>query len=152
MKKLFAPLLLALAVLFAGGCANVAEISTLGLEAEMVKLHRTADGEVRVTWRIRNPNIVSYVFTKNQLKVSIDGAPVGLINDPTRFGVPTMKQHDITVVLTPNGPAATDIINRAIAKGSASYSLEATIWMLVVDEKAEKFVLTASGTIPATAD
>jgi len=152
MKKLLTPLLLVLAVLFAGGCTNVAEISTLGLQADLVKLQKTSGGEVRITWRVRNPNVVSYVLTKSMLKISLDGAPVGLVNDPTRFGLPTMNQYELTSVLVPNGPAATDIINRAIAKGSAGYSLEATIWMLVVDQKSEKFVLTASGSIPATAE
>ena len=152
MKKLLAPLLLALAVLFAGGCANVAEVSTVGLHADLVKLHRTASGEVRVTWRVRNPNIVAYVLTRSALKISLDGAPVGIANDPSRFGVPTLNQVEQTAVLVPNGPAAVDIINRAVAKGSANYSLEATIWMLVVDDKSEKFTLTASGSIPATGE
>ncbi len=148
MKKLLAPLFLLLAGLWLGGCANVARISTSGLEADLVRLNRAANGEIHVTWRVRNPNIVSYVLTKSNLRVSIDGAPVGLITEPTRLGVPTMNQVEQTSVLVPNGAAAVDIINRAIEKGSASYSFEATVWMLVVDDKSEKFTLTGSGTIP----
>ncbi len=152
MKKLLAPLLLVLAVLLAGGCANVAEISTKGLHADLVRVQKAPNGEVRVTWRVSNPNIVAYVLTKSALKVSIDGAPVGVANDPKRFGVPSMNQIEQTTVLVPNGPAATEIIDRALAKGSANYALEATIWMLVVDEKSEKFVLTTNGSVPVTAE
>lgn len=152
MKKLLAPLLLALAVLLIGGCTNVAEISTLGLEADLIRLQRAANGEVRVTWRVRNPNIVAYVLTKGELRITLDGAPVGLASDTHRFGVPALNQIEQTAVLTPNGPAAADIIARAVAKGSAQYTLEATLWMLVVSDKSEKFTLSASGTIPATAE
>ena len=152
MKKLLAPLFLLLAGLWLGGCTNVAEVSTSGLQADLVRLQRADNGEIRVTWRVRNPNIVAYVLTRSSLRVSLDGAPVGLVTDTTRLGVPTMNQIEHTSVLVPNGSAATDIINRAIAKGSASYALDATVWMLIVDDKSEKFTLTASGTILTTAE
>jgi hypothetical protein len=152
MKKLLAPLFLLLTALWLGGCTNIAEVSTSGLQADLVRLQRTANGEVRVTWRVRNPNIVAYVLTKTSFRLSLDGAPVGLMTDTTRVGVPSMNLVEQTAVLVPSGPAAADIISRAIAKGSANYSFEATLWMLVVDDKSEKFSLTASGTIPATAE
>jgi hypothetical protein len=152
MKKLLAPLFLLLAALGLGGCSNIAVISTSGLQADIVSLQRTGGGEVRVTWRVRNPNVVAYVLTKTSMRLSLDGAPVGLVTDNTRLGVPTMNLVEQTSVLVPNGPAAVDIINRAIAKGSADYSFEATVWMLVVDDKSEKFSLTGNGTIPVTAE
>lgn len=152
MKKLLAPLFLLLAGLWLGGCSNIAEISTSGLQADLVRLQRAGNGEIRVTWRVRNPNIVAYVLTKSSLRISLDGAPVGVVTDPTRFGVPPMNQIEQTTVFVPNGPAAADLINRAIAKGSANYSFEATVWMLVVDDKSEKFTLTGSGTIPTSAE
>lgn len=152
MKKLLAPLFLLLAALWLGGCANVAEVSTSGLQADLVRLQRTGGGEIRVTWRVRNPNVVAYVLTKSAFRLSLDGAPVGLVTDTTRVGVPSMNLVEQTAVLVPNGLAAADIINRAIAKGSANYTFEATLWMLVMDDKSEKFTLTASGTIPATAE
>ncbi len=152
MKKLLAPFFLLLAALWLGGCTNIAEVSTSGLQADLVRLQRTANGEVRVTWRVRNPNIVAYVLTKTSFRLSLDGAPVGVVTDATRIGVPSMNQVEQTAVLTPNGPAAADIISRAIAKGSANYTFEATLWMLVVDDKSEKFSLTASGTVPVTAE
>jgi hypothetical protein len=152
MKKLLAPFFLLLASLWLGGCSNIARISTSGLQADLVSLQRTGTGEVRVTWRVRNPNIVAYVLTKSAFRISLDGAPVGVVTDNTRVGVPTMNMVEQTAVLVPNGPAATEIINRALAKGSADYSFQATLWMLVVDDKSEKFTLVGSGKIPATAE
>lgn len=152
MKKLFAPLLLLLALIAAAGCTNYVVHSTAGLQTDLVSLQRTAGGEVRVTWRVRNPNVVAYVLTSVTHRISLDGAPVGTVTDGSRFGVPTANAVERTGVLVPNGPAAGEIIAQAIAKGSASYAVDSTLWMLVIDNKTEKFSLSSSGTIPATAE
>ncbi|MDQ5977087.1 MAG: hypothetical protein QG602_59, partial [Verrucomicrobiota bacterium] len=77
MKKLFAPLLLSLAVLFVAGCSSNMQIVTAGLRAELLRLQRMPSGDVQVTWRVNNPNVVPYVITRANLKVSLDGKAVG---------------------------------------------------------------------------
>lgn len=152
MKKLFLPLLVSLFALLLSSCASHIEASTAGLRAELVKLQRTAGGDVQVTWRVRNPNVVAYVLTKSSLKITLDGVAVGTVDAEKRFGIPSMNQADQTGVLTTTSPAASQAVNQAIARGSASYNLSAALWLLVVDDDIEKFTLTASGTVPAGAE
>jgi LEA14-like dessication related protein len=148
MKKLFLPLLVSLFAFLLSSCASHIEASTAGLRAELVKLERAANGDVQVTWRVRNPNVVAYVLTKSALKISLDGVPVGTVEAEKRFGIPSMNQVDQTGVLTAPGPSASQAISQAIARGSANYTLNAGLWLLVVDDDIEKFSLTASGTVP----
>ena len=63
-----------------------------------------------------------------------------------------MNQIEQTSVLKVAGPAAGEAITRAVARGSSGYSLSATLWLLMRDEDVEKFTLTASGTVPASAE
>lgn len=152
MKKLFAPLLLTLAFLLLGGCANNMAVITAGLRADLVRLQRADNGDIRVTWRVRNPNVVGYVLTKQAIKVSIDGVPIGTVNSEERIGIPATNQAERTNVLTVASPAARQAIEQALARGSANYDLNATIWLLIVDDDIEKFSLTNSGTVPAGAE
>jgi LEA14-like dessication related protein len=152
MKKLFLPLLISLFALLLSSCASHIEASTAGLRAELVKLQRTASGDIQVTWRVRNPNVVAYVLTKSSLKITLDGVAVGTVDAEKRFGIPSMNQVDQVGMLTATSPAASQAINQALARGSASYNLNAVLWLLVVDDDFEKFTLTASGTVPASAE
>lgn len=152
MTKLFAPLLLTLAALFLGGCGSHTEVITAGLRTDLVSVKRAASGDIQITWRVRNPNVISYVLTKHAIKVSLDGVPVGTATGTSRFGIPSMNQVDQTSVLTVTDPAASQALAQALARGSASYKLDATLWLLIVDEDIEKFNLTGSGTVPVTAE
>jgi len=148
MKKLFLPLLVSFLALILGGCVSNAVESTAGLRIELVRLQRTGNGDIQVTWRAQNPNVVAYVLTKSSLKISLDGVAVGTVDAQTRFGIPSMNQVDQTGVLVTADPAASQAVEQALARGSASYTLNATLWLLVIEEDIEKFTLTAAGTVP----
>jgi hypothetical protein len=152
MKKLFAPLLFILAALVLGGCGSNTAVMTAGLRADLVRLQRAGNGDVQVTWRVQNPNVVGYVLTRSIIKLTLDGVPVGTLTSQERIGIPSMNQAERTAVLAIANPAAGAAIEQALARGSASYTLNATMWMLVVDQEFEKFTLTGSGTVPAGAE
>lgn len=147
MKKLFAPLLASLAVLLLGGCGSSTDIITSGLRTGLVRLQPAGNGDLRVTWQVRNPNVVPYVLGKAVLKLSLDGTPIGTVTDNTRLGVPPTNQIEQTSVLTPTGPGAAQAVAQALARGSAGYTLDASFWMVMEEDKQEKFHLAASGTV-----
>lgn len=149
MKKLSALLLLALVAL-AAGCKNYVIPTTAGLHVDLISLQR-AGQEVHVTWRVRNPNVVAYVLTQTSHRISLGGVQLGTVTDKDRIGVPSQNEVERHGVLVPASPAASEAINQALAKGSAAYTLESTFWMLVLDDKIEKFTRPSSGTIPVTA-
>lgn len=147
MKKLFAPLLLAFAVLFAAGCSSNMQIITGGLRAELLRLQRLPGGDVQVTWKVSNPNVVPYVITRANLKISLDGKAVGELTEPRRFAVPAQNLAEQTSVLPANAITDSGTVEQVLARGSATYGLNATIWILMIDDKEEKFRADASGTV-----
>jgi hypothetical protein len=149
MKKLSALLLLVLLAL-AAGCKNYVIPTTAGLHADLISLQR-AGNEVQVTWRLRNPNVVAYVLTQTSHRVTLGGTLVGTVTDKERIGVPSQNEVERIGVLVPASPAAQEAINQAIANGSAPYTLESTFWMLMIEDKTEKFTRSSSGRIPITA-
>jgi hypothetical protein len=152
MKHLLTPLLL-LGLVLGGltGCSSTTEIISAGLRVDVTQIQRDSTGGVQVTWRVRNPNVVSYLFTKSTHKLNLNGTPVGTMADTSPLGVPQGNQADRTVALLPANAAAGEIIDRAIAQGSATYRLDSVLWVLIVDEDVEKVPLSASGSVPVTA-
>ncbi len=147
MKKLFAPLLLALTALFVTGCSSNMQIITGGLRAELLRLQRLPGGDVQVTWKLSNPNVVPYVITRANLKISLDGKPVGELTEPRRFAVPAQNLAEQTSVLSAASLTDAALLEQALSRGSAAYSLNATIWILMLEDKEEKFRADSSGTV-----
>ncbi|RXK54669.1 hypothetical protein ESB00_01875 [Oleiharenicola lentus] len=147
MKKLFAPLLLALGVLFVAGCSSNMQIITAGLRAELLRLQRLPGGDVQVTWKVSNPNVVPYVITRANLKISLEGKAVGELTEPRRFAVPAQNLAEQTSVLSAASVTDAALLEQALSRGSASYDLNATIWILMLEDKEEKFRADASGTV-----
>lgn len=147
MKKLFAPLLLSLAMLFVAGCASNMEIVTAGLRTELLRVQRQPSGDVQVTWKVSNPNVVPYVITRAVLKVSLDGKVVGELNDPRRFAVPAQNLAEQTSVLPAAAITDKATLEQALLRGNAGYALNATIWILMLEDKEEKFRADASGSV-----
>ncbi|MFZ5494317.1 MAG: hypothetical protein ACOZE5_03140 [Verrucomicrobiota bacterium] len=148
MKKLLAPLLCALTVLLLGACTSNVKITTAGLQVDLVRLQRTGGGDLQVTWRLRNPNIVAYVFTRSVHTLKLNGTGVGEFTDSTRVGVPSLNQLERTAILTPASPAARAAVDQALAQGSAAYEMDSSLWLLMMEEKTEKLRFTSRGTVP----
>jgi hypothetical protein len=152
MKQLLTPLLL-LSLVLSGltGCSSTSKIISSGLRIELTRVERDSSGAVQVTWRVHNPNVVSYVFSKSAHKLSLDGTAVGMVEDVAPLGVPQLSQADRTATLAPSGAAASQVIDQAIARGSAGYQMNSTLWVLIIDDDLEKIVLNGAGTVPVSA-
>ncbi len=150
MKKWLTPLFV-LVALFIAGCQNTGDIMSVGLSVDATKIERTADGTFEVTWRLKNPNVATYLMDHSTHKLFIDGTLVGTINQEGRIAIPrdSFAEHTDKLILGPS-PAAAKLA-QVLAQGSANYRLETLAWMLVVDEQIEKSILTGAGTVPVTA-
>jgi len=151
MRLLLSPLLL-LSLVLGGltGCSSSSTIMANGLRVDLTQIKRDASGAVQVTWRFSNPNVVSYLFSKSQHKLSLDGTTVGMVEDGSAVGLPASSQVDRTGTLVSSGPAADQAIAQALARGTASYQLTATVWVLIIDDDYEKISLGQSGTVPVS--
>lgn len=152
MKQLLSSLLLLSLVL--GGltsCTSNSVIIATGLRIELVQVQRSPDGTVQVTWRFQNPNVVSYLFSKVSLRIAMDGMQIGTIQDNAPLGLPASNHADRTGTLVPAGPSANQVIEQALARGSAPYRVDSTVWVLIVDDEMEKIPLSRTGSVPVTA-
>lgn len=151
MKQLLTSLLLLSLVL--GGltsCTSTSTIIAAGLQIELVQVQRGSNGAVQVTWRFHNPNVVSYLFSKVSLRVALDGTLIGTIQDDAPLGLPASNHADRTGTLVSAGAAADQVIDQALARGSAFYRVDSTVWVLIVDDEMEKIPLSRTGSVPVT--
>jgi LEA14-like dessication related protein len=151
MKKLSLLLLAVLLVFGYSACTSTAEIIAGDLKVALARIERAADGTVQVTWRVDNPNVVSYLISKGTHKILLNGTLVGTIVQDKPLGVPPHAQMERTGVLAPANPAAATIIAQAVTQGSAAYRVDSTIMLLILDDEFEKVHITYSGTVPVVA-
>ena len=152
MKPLLSSFLV-LALVLGGltGCTSTSTIIATGLRIELTQVQRMSNGEVQVTWRFHNPNVVSYLFSKVSLRVAMDGTQIGTIQDNSPLGLPASDHADRTGTLVLAGPSATQVLEQALARGSAPYRVDSTVWVLIVDDELEKIPLSRTGSVPVTA-
>lgn len=151
MKKFLTPLLgAALFTLFATGCSSTNTLM-VGLKTELTGIARAGDGTVQVSWRVVNPNIVSYLVAEADQRIYLDGVLVGTSKDREPVAVPAQSKTDRTSALVPAGAAAERTLAAALKAGSAAYRLESSVTIRLYGDTTEKSTLTASGTVPVTA-
>ena len=151
MKKLTRLLLAVLLASSLSSCSNVSEIIAGELKVALSKIERAGDGTVQVTWRVENPNVVSYLISKGTHKIILNGTLVGTIVQDTPMGIPASNQLERTGLLVTAGQATGPIIDQAVAQGSAAYRVDSTVFLLILDDKFEKVHLTRSGTVAMVA-
>jgi LEA14-like dessication related protein len=151
MKHLLTPLLLL--ILTVGGltgCSSMTKTIASGLRIEVTQVQRDSGGNVLVSWRVQNPNVVAYLFTKSSHKLTLDGTTVGSFEETVRFGVPAFSHAERTATLVTTKTPAPQIIEQALARGSTAYGLDSTLWVLIVDEQVERISLKGSGQAPVS--
>lgn len=150
MNKFLAPLYgAALFTLFAAGCSS--NTVMVGLQTELTGIARANDGTTQVSWRVVNPNIVSYLVAGAEHRIYFDGVLVGATKDREPMAVPAQSKVDRTSTLAPAGAAAERTLTAALKAGSATYRLESTVTIRLYGDTTEKNTLTATGTVPVTA-
>ncbi len=148
MKNWLTPLLLAASLCALAGCTSKSEVIATGLSVELTRVERAGDGTIRVAWRVNNPNVVTYLIDRVVHKVTLDGTVIGTVTDSGRLGVPARSAVDRTSVLVPAGGQTADNLARLAAKGSASYALESTVFLLLYDDEISKASFSGSGRVP----
>lgn len=150
MKKFLTPLFLtALVTLLFAGC-NSANTTMVGLNVELAGVNHAGDGTTTVTWRVLNPNVISYLVAEASHRVYLDGVLVGSIDDKEPLAVLAQNQTDRTSRLVTAGPAAERVIAAAATAGTASYRLESTVTIRLYGETTDRSKRTAAGTVRVT--
>ncbi len=150
MKNFLPPLLLALVLVCGFSACSNPEFIASGIKLELTKIERASDGSVQVAWRVGNPNVFPYLLSKTSHKIKLNGVLVGVVTDNSPLGIPAQDHAECTGVLTPANPAAGATIEQAIAQGSAAYRLDSSVFVLLLDDKSEKVLMTSSGTVAVT--
>jgi hypothetical protein len=134
---------------FLAGCGGP-NTATVGLKIELAKVVRQADGQVQVTWRVVNPNIVPYLLAQATHRIYLDGALVGSLDDREAIAIPAQTNLERTTALVPAGPGAERGLAAAATAGSAAYRVESTVIVRLYGDTTEKSTLQGAGTVPVT--
>lgn len=147
MKHFLAPFLcLTLLTAVFTGCSspNITE----GLKVELTRIARSDDGSVQVSWRLMNPNIVSYLVAQTNHRIYLNGTLIGTVEDKDAVAMPAQTNVDRISRLAPGGSAGTQAVNEALSAGSAAYRTETSIIVRLYGETTDKSSLSSRGTVP----
>jgi len=151
MKRLLTPLslLVALAALLSA-CVNHSKILANGLDIEVTAIERSSDGAVAVSWHVKNSNIVSYLISRVNHKIQLNGTSLGTIDEVEALAVPANSNAGRTSKLARVGAVAEQALIEAAKTGTASYHVDSQVTILIYDDTVEKSVLNHSGTVAVT--
>ncbi len=150
MKKFLTPFFLVTLLALLAGCSSNNTI-TAGLKIELMGLARASDGSTRVSWRMVNPNVISYLMSEASHRIYLNGVLIGTVNDREPLAVMPQTHTDRTSPLASAGPAGDSALAAAATAGSAPYRVESTIVIQLYGEMIDKSKLMAVGTVPVTA-
>lgn len=139
MKKLFLTVLLLLGVIIQfTGCSSGVE--RIGLQVQLLKLERKADGALLATLQFSNPNIGSVNLAKSSHQVTLNGKPAGMIEISEPLGLPAQQAVTTAATLKPSAGLG-DI------SGQVSYQLVSSLTLSIYDDNTERFKTSSSGTV-----
>jgi LEA14-like dessication related protein len=150
MKKFFAPFfLITLFAAFGTGCGT--NNLMVGLQVELTGITRAADGTTEVSWRVHNPNVVSYLLAETTHKIHLNGKMVGTVRQKQALAVPASSTIEGAAVMTVAGAEGERVLTEALAAGKASYQVEVAVVVRLYGDTTDKSTLSMRGTIPVTA-
>lgn len=152
MKKFLTPFFLVTLLALLAGCSSISNNSTTaGVKIELTGLVRAGDGTARVSWRVANPNVISYILSQASHRIYLNGVLIGTVHYREPVAVLPQAHTDVTSTMTSAGPAADSALAAAVTAGSAAYRVESAIVVQLYGEMIDKSNLTATGTVPVTA-
>ena len=151
MKKFLTPLFLIAALALLAGCSSSDTNTTAGVKIELTKVARAGDGSVQVSWRVANPNVISYLLSEANHRIYLNGVLVGTVKDREPVAITPQAHTDVTSPLISAGPAGDSALAAAATAGSAAYRVESAIVVQLYGETVDKSSLTSTGTVPVTA-
>jgi len=149
MKKFLTPLFLVAALALLAGCSSTNN-TTAGVKIELTGVARASDGSTRVTWRVANPNVISYLVSQANHRIYLNGVLIGTVNDREPVAVLPQAHTDVTSVMASAGPAG-----RQRARGGGGGRIRrlprgVSHRVQLYGEMIDKSNLTADGTVPVT--
>lgn len=145
----FTPLvLLAMLAVWLGGCSSSSRIIATGLSIELTAVQPQADGSVKVTWHVANTNIVSYLLSEVQHKITLNGAALGTLEEHEPLAVPANTNAGRTSVVKAS-PQALQLL-QAAGTGPVRYQVDSKITILIYGDTTEVSKLSNSGSVPVT--
>ena len=139
MKKQFLALLLVLGVMtLLQGCA--AKIDQVGLQVQLVKLERKADGSLLASLLFSNPNVGSRNVAKSSHQLTLNGKLAGELDIVEPLGLPALQTATVPVTLKRASGAAE-------VAGSVSYQLASLLTLSVYDDNVQRYKTSSSGTV-----
>jgi hypothetical protein len=146
MKKFLAPLfLLACGLVFLTGCSNSSKIIAVGLRPEITAIEVNASGTASANWQIVNTNVVSYLLSRVEHRLYLDGKLVGKIRSTSPIAVPKQTSAGATDSLEfETGGAA--LVSAAVGR-DVNYRVETHITIQIYGETTEKSVITNIGSV-----
>ncbi len=150
MKKFLIPFFLLL--LLAGCSSSNNNTITVGLKIELTGLARSNDGTTLVSWRIVNPNIVSYLVDETTHRIYLNGTLVGTTQEKEVMAIPAQTNANRTTRLVTSGTTAERTLSEAIAASPATYRTESIIIVRLYGDRTDKSSLTSAGKVPVTAN
>ena len=152
MKKFLTPFFLVTLLALVAGCSSSRNNSTTaGVKIELTGVVRASDGSTRVSWRVANPNVISYLLSQATHQIYLNGVLVGTVKDREPLAVMPQAHTDRTSPMASAGPAGDSALAAAATTGSAAYRVESSLVIQLYGEMVDKSDLTATGTVPVTA-
>jgi hypothetical protein len=99
---------------------------------------------------VSNANIGPYLLSRVSHKIKLNGTYIGTVLDEEPLAILPGNKAGRTSKLTGGNAASDQVVNDAVARGSANYQLDTQITILIYDETVEKSVLANFGTVPVT--
>ena len=139
MKKLFILTLLGLTVLgLFSGCSSGVE--RIGLQVQLVKLDKKANGSLLASLLLSNPNVSSVNVAKSTHQLTLNGRSAGILEVTEPVGIPAQQTTTITVSFTP-------VSGTADVSGPVSYQLASQLTLRIYDDDTERYKTSSSGTV-----
>lgn len=149
MKKFLTPFfLVTLFAALASGCSSNSVM--VGLKVELTSIVHPSAGAPQVSWRVVNPNVVSYLVAQANHRIFLNGVLVGTINDREAVAVPAQSNANRVSPLVSGGPAAERTLAAAATAGSAAYRLESVVTIRLYGDSMDKSSLSSAGMVPVT--
>jgi hypothetical protein len=139
MKRLFLALVLALGAIFLlPGCSS--KIDQVGLQVQLVKLERKADGSLLASLLFSNPNVGPRNVVRSSHQLTLNGRPEGKLEIVEPLGLPALQTATITATLK-------RVTGAAEISGKASYQLASQLTLSVYDESTQSYKTNSAGDV-----
>ena len=136
-----------ISALFLTSCNNTSQLIATGLEVEVTGITQASDGSALISWEFKNTNVVTYLFSHISHQISINGTPLGVIEEKDALPLAPNGTAGRTSTLPALNAAGSQALADAVKVGSANYHIDTQITVLLYDNMKEKSALSGSGTV-----